>query len=77
MDKNIKTAKVGYCKNNDIYSVYGGQSNGPVFGLSDLYVHYNYPDTWHSRPHSYPNIDGMPTGDFEIDDYEVFQVIKK
>ena len=72
---NLKSAKVGYCNNNQ-YAVYCHPNHGPAFGGGyDLY--YNNNDTWYSNhPHSYnPKVD-IPTN-FNAWDYEVFQVIKK
>src|SRR5438552_2513946 len=47
---------------------------GPLFGCDggshDLWLYNN---VWSSgNPCSYPKIDGMPIGNFNVDDYEVF-----
>src|SRR6266498_4268011 len=69
---NVQTAKVGYSKGNQ-YSVYCDPGYGPIFGGGhDLSF---YPPNWTSYPSSYPNVD-IPK-QFNVDDYEVFQVIKK
>ncbi|RIA97527.1 hypothetical protein C1645_801734 [Glomus cerebriforme] len=73
---DLQTGKVGY-SNGDQYSIICYKKNGPVFGYNNLY-HYN---SWISNPvmtnnqYSYPKLDGMPNGSFNIDDYEVFQVL--
>jgi hypothetical protein len=69
-----QTAKVSY-SNGDPNSIQNYSVHGPVFGTSDLYE--NNGTSWCSNPHSYPKIDEMPIGKFHVDDYEVFQVIKK
>ncbi|GES84979.1 hypothetical protein GLOIN_2v1782543 [Rhizophagus clarus] len=55
--------------------LFWNEIHGPVFGSSDLYE--NNGSSWFSNPSSYPKIDDMPIGKFYVDDYEVFQVIKK
>ncbi|GBC03009.1 hypothetical protein RclHR1_04930006 [Rhizophagus clarus] len=80
-DKNdIKTAKVSYSNGNQ-YSIRNLSEHGPAFGGGcDLY--FNKDGNWHSGNNSYdyynsyPKIDGIPAR-FKVDDYEVFQVIKK
>jgi hypothetical protein len=74
-DKNsLQNAKVVYSdigeKSIQCYKV-----NGPVFG-TDLYTNYKpTADTWRSYVYSYPTLN-LPHK-FKVDDYEVFQVIKK
>ncbi|RGB35317.1 hypothetical protein C1646_759488 [Rhizophagus diaphanus] len=71
---NLKSANLVYSK-GDPYSIQCYKVNGPVFGI-DLYTEYNpTADTWMSKVYSYPSLDLPNT--FKIDDYEVFQVIKK
>jgi len=69
----LRSAKVGYSK-GDNYSIQCGSCHGPIFGYEDLFL---YGTKWTNTPYSYPTINGMPTGTFMMDDYEVFQVIKK
>jgi hypothetical protein len=79
--KDIKTAKVGYSNGNQ-YSIRNLSEHGPAFGGGcDLYL--NKSGIWHSGNNSYhdyynsyPKIDGIPAR-FEVNDYEVFQIIKK
>ncbi|RIA84233.1 hypothetical protein C1645_808873 [Glomus cerebriforme] len=81
---NLQTAKVGYILDARIqYAIYSQQGYGPTFGGGhDLFQNSN--SNWQSfNPHSYPKID-MPENFtmnanykvFNVDDYEVFQVIK-
>jgi hypothetical protein len=82
--KNIKTAKVGYSNNRSSVGCF--QDHGPIFGY---YLYYkstywtvnnsfsnNYPDI---RIKNYPDtrIPIKVLENINIDDYEVFQVIKK
>ncbi|GBB93251.1 hypothetical protein RclHR1_02140004 [Rhizophagus clarus] len=70
-------------KDHFTYSVYCHQNYGPTFGRGhDLY--HAYCTTWRSFMSSYPEID-IPTNlnandhlynEFEVEDYEVFQVLK-
>jgi hypothetical protein len=50
----------------------------PIFGGGwDLYYHGNgiwYSNKFHDS--SYPKIDGMPTGEFNVNDYKVFKLLK-
>jgi hypothetical protein len=79
---NLQTSKVAYCNDNQ-YSIYCGSEYGPAFGGGhDLYCQ---DDNWYfSNPYSYSDID-IPrnTRDDDdyyvitVDDYEVFQVVKK
>ncbi|CAB4377905.1 unnamed protein product [Rhizophagus irregularis] len=73
---NFQTAKVSY-SNGDPNSIQNYSVHGPVFGATDLYE--NNGSNWCSKSDSisYPKIDEMPIGKFYVDDYEVFQVIKK
>ncbi|CAB4377851.1 unnamed protein product [Rhizophagus irregularis] len=73
--KRIITAKVSY-SNGDQYSIRNFSAHGLGFGGGcDLY--YSSNGAWYASPYSYPKIDGMPIGQFHVDDYEVYQVIKK
>ncbi|EXX66608.1 hypothetical protein GLOIN_2v1611857 [Rhizophagus irregularis DAOM 181602=DAOM 197198] len=69
--KNVSTAKMSYV-NNQNYAVYCANSYGPTMG--DLYCCNN---NWFydNNRERYPKI-GIPAN-FEVEDYEVFQVIKK
>ncbi|GBC01280.1 hypothetical protein RclHR1_04120010 [Rhizophagus clarus] len=74
---NLKTAKVGYI----LYEHYNHamschQNNGPSFGAGcDLFINPIGQNSSSSQQ-SYPKID-IPNGNFQIENYEVFQVIKK
>jgi hypothetical protein len=69
---DIRTGKVGYSGNQK--SVKNTFDHGPVFGGGwDLYCNKN--GYWYGSPSSYPEI-GIRSK-FYVDDYEVFQVIKK
>ncbi|CAB4392632.1 unnamed protein product [Rhizophagus irregularis] len=71
--KDISTSKVSYVKKQD-RAVWNSYSYGPTMGNL-----YNCNNNWSNieRGHgdNYPNI-GIP-GNFEVEDYEVFQVIEK
>jgi hypothetical protein len=77
-------AKVGYINDDHFaYSVYCNQKCGPTFGRGhDLF--HSERTTWRSYVTSYPEID-IPNpnvndwlyNEFNVEDYEVFQVIKK
>jgi hypothetical protein len=71
---DLKTSKVVYSYGG-LYSIYCGSINGPVFGYNDLFVNYNQPDVWYSYSRSYPKLN-LPRN-MNVDDYEVFQVIRK
>jgi|SRR6266498_3596397 len=71
---NLQTAKVGY-SNGDQYSIGCYLNYGPLFGGGHDLRFHPPEGCWKSNPHSYPNID-IPN-QFNVDDYEVFQVIKK
>ncbi|POG69923.1 hypothetical protein GLOIN_2v147333 [Rhizophagus irregularis DAOM 181602=DAOM 197198] len=71
---NISTSKVSYVKKQD-HAVLCQSNYGPSMG--NIYCHNN---NWSNEDHGYgdniyPNI-GIPKN-FEVEDYEVFQVIKK
>jgi hypothetical protein len=72
--KDTKTAKVGY--SNGIYSIGCYPTYGPIFG-GDFSCR-NDGTTWKFNNIfcSYPDI-GIPIGNIDVDDYEVFQVIAK
>ncbi|RIA80112.1 hypothetical protein C1645_882344 [Glomus cerebriforme] len=75
---DIQSAKVGY--SNGINSIGGFPPNGLVFGGGGGGCHLAlYINGWYSNANannkSYPNI-GIPSGNFDVDDYEVFQVIQ-
>ncbi|RGB25750.1 hypothetical protein C1646_820831 [Rhizophagus diaphanus] len=68
--KNIPTAKMSYVNKRNV-AVYCGSRYGPTMG--DLYCENN--DWYYENGEHYSKI-GIPTN-FEVEDYEVFQVIKK
>ncbi|RIA83789.1 hypothetical protein C1645_809064 [Glomus cerebriforme] len=71
---DVQSAKVGY-SNDDQHSVGCFPNYGPIFGGGDdLSFYSNYWQCNNNR--SYPSV-GIPIGRFNVDDYEVFQVIKK
>ncbi|CAB4387780.1 unnamed protein product [Rhizophagus irregularis] len=86
--KNIVTAKVSY-SNGNAFSIGNNPNYAPIFGGGyDLY-HHGY-GVWYSNNYentsSYPKIDGIPSEvgynrinsvKFNVNDYEVFQVIRK
>jgi hypothetical protein len=71
--KNISTAKISYVKRHN-YAVFCHNSWGPTMG--NLYCNDN---NWYYQNHTY--IDCYPDVEiqtnFEVEDYEVFQIIKK
>ncbi|EXX51721.1 hypothetical protein GLOIN_2v1766367 [Rhizophagus irregularis DAOM 181602=DAOM 197198] len=71
---NLDTAKIGRC-NNSSYAVYHHASYGPTFGSGhDLNAQGK---TWYTNNgNAYTNI-SMPNNSFTVDEYEVFQVLKK
>ena len=71
---NLQSAKVGYCNNNrDVVGCY--PNYGPLFGAGNDLRFYN--GDWRGKPQSYPKVDDIQNGnDFNVDDYEVFQVVK-
>ena len=74
--RNTKTAKIGY--SNGVSSVGCFQNWGPIFGY--YFYSQNNGSNWKvndSHSQNYPNISIPMTGSIEVDDYEVFQVIKK
>ncbi|GBB93255.1 hypothetical protein RclHR1_02140008 [Rhizophagus clarus] len=71
--RNTKTARVGY--SNGMNSI-GLQSNyGPIFGGNFYCV--NNGNAWSAGFYNYSNVNDFPTGSINVDDYEVFQVIKE
>ncbi|GBC17495.2 BTB/POZ domain-containing protein [Rhizophagus irregularis DAOM 181602=DAOM 197198] len=74
--KDTKSAKVSY-SNGDNYSIRNLAVYGPAFGGGDLIAYLDGNNWYRCSTNSYPKIDGIPTGYFKVDDYEVFQVIKK
>jgi hypothetical protein len=71
---NLQNANVVYSKTGD-KSIQCYQLFGPIFG-TDLYTSYEpTADTWKSSVYSYPTLNLPDT--IKIDDYEVFQIIKK
>ncbi|RGB35296.1 hypothetical protein C1646_122537 [Rhizophagus diaphanus] len=75
-DKNdLQSANIVY-SNGDQYSIRTHSRWGPVFG-NDLLLNYdNSPNIWyHNSVYSYPTLN-LPKN-MSMDDYEVFQVIKK
>jgi hypothetical protein len=71
---NLQNANVVYSKTGD-KSIQCYRQLGPVFGV-DLYTNYEpTADTWRSSVYSYPTLNLPNT--FIVDNYEVFQVIKK
>jgi hypothetical protein len=77
--QNIDTGKIGRVLNIET-AIYCYDDYGPTFGEStkggscDIQLCSNN-RKWSSHPNSYPNID-IPRS-YEIENYEVFQVIKK
>jgi hypothetical protein len=71
---NLNTAKIGRCSSSN-NAVYYHPSYGPTFGGGhDLRAQGN---TWYTNNgHTYSNIN-MPSSSFNIDEYEVFKVVKK
>jgi hypothetical protein len=69
---NLQSAKVGY-SNGDGCSVFSRSDYGPLFGGGHDLAFYN---KWYkTKSSSYPDV-GIPNN-FDVDDYEIFQVIKK
>ncbi|RGB33208.1 hypothetical protein C1646_704998 [Rhizophagus diaphanus] len=74
---DTKSAKVSH-SNGDQNSVKNLDGYGPGFGRGTDLIGWSDGGRWYSNStNSYPKIDGIPTGHFYVDDYEVFQVIKK
>ncbi|RIA80317.1 hypothetical protein C1645_810495 [Glomus cerebriforme] len=70
--KNINTCKIGRVI-NAAQAIIANKSWGPIFGSNyDLVMDTN--NKWISNPFTYPDIN-IPRN-FEIDDYEVFQIVK-
>jgi hypothetical protein len=72
--KNISTAKLGYV-NLTGYAVYCVDSYGPHFGDLACTEPSNFNLWWYNKCH-YPDI-GDISAKFIVEDYEVFQIIKK
>ncbi|GES77806.1 BTB/POZ domain-containing protein [Rhizophagus clarus] len=71
---NLQTAKISYPKDSQQqYSIYGYSSYGPAFGGGHDLLCQNGGICWSHNPHTY-SID-LPRS-FNVNDYEVFQVIK-
>ncbi|GBC07368.1 hypothetical protein RclHR1_07410004 [Rhizophagus clarus] len=72
---DLQSAKVGY-SNGDSCSIYSGHATyGPLFGGGHELGFYN--NRWYNNgSQTYPDV-GIPSGNFNVDDYEVFQVVKK
>jgi hypothetical protein len=71
---NLQSAKVGYSIGDD-YSIYSSHGYGPLFGGGHDLAFRN---KWYrTRSRSYPDVGIPPPNNFDVDDYEVFQVIKK
>ncbi|CAG8475529.1 5897_t:CDS:2 [Ambispora gerdemannii] len=74
--QNIGSAQIGRIKNNNYsYATYQGSSCGPTFGGGhDFVINGN---NWSSNPnHTYPSVFNNIHGGI-LQDYEVFQVVKK
>ncbi|GBB93254.1 hypothetical protein RclHR1_02140007 [Rhizophagus clarus] len=72
--KNTKTAKVGY--SNGVYSIGCYPTFGPIFGGDFSCKNDGTSWKFNSNFYSYPNV-GIPIGNIDVDDYEVFQVVAK
>jgi hypothetical protein len=70
--KNISTAKLGYVNNKNC-AIYCDNEQGPSMGglVCRNSNNWNY-----CSDGFYPNI-GIPENDFKIEDFEIFQIIKK
>ncbi|RIA97530.1 hypothetical protein C1645_871285 [Glomus cerebriforme] len=69
-----QSAKIAYSK-GDKDSIQCYSNCGPIFGYNDLYINYdNGDDKWNCNVSSYPTLN-LPNS-IDVDDYEVFQVIK-
>uniref|UniRef100_U9V3W5 Uncharacterized protein n=1 Tax=Rhizophagus irregularis (strain DAOM 181602 / DAOM 197198 / MUCL 43194) TaxID=747089 RepID=U9V3W5_RHIID len=71
---NYETAKVSYSNGNE-YSIRNYSGYGPMFGGGNDLI-YSSDGMWYCNRgiySSYHKIDGMPTGGFNVNDYEVFQ----
>ncbi|PKB98814.1 hypothetical protein RhiirA5_430771, partial [Rhizophagus irregularis] len=72
--KNFSTAKLGYVKKPP-HAIFCTNNQGPHMGY--FYCKgYNIWNTHSDNTICYPDV-GIPTSDFSVDCYEVFQVIKK
>ncbi|CAB4397398.1 unnamed protein product [Rhizophagus irregularis] len=74
-NNNIKTAKLGRIKNPQ-HSIFCYCGYGPTFGGGHDFVCQNYGIWLGNNPYSYSQIN-IPKGQFKVDDYEIFQIIKK
>jgi hypothetical protein len=74
-DSNIKSVKLGRIKNpqHSIYCYYG---YGPTFGGGHDFVCHNFGVWSGNNPYSYSQIN-IPKGQFHVEDFEIFQIIKK
>ncbi|RIA97525.1 hypothetical protein C1645_813933 [Glomus cerebriforme] len=76
---DLQSAKVGHSNGNQ-YSIRCHQIYGPYFGAHDIYINYKGNNVFFTRElatGSYPKLDFPDKFNYEIDDYEVLQVIKK
>jgi len=74
-ENNLQSANVVYSK-GDEYSIQCYSHCGPIFGYNDLYLNFCHgPNVWNGSAYSYPTLN-LPSS-MNVDDYEVFQVIKK
>jgi hypothetical protein len=71
--KNISTAKLGYV-NDARHAIYCNSNQGPSMG--NLYCLYSNNWNYHCNNGEYYSNIGIPVN-FTVEDYEVFQVIKK
>ncbi|CAB4393397.1 unnamed protein product [Rhizophagus irregularis] len=73
---DFQSAKVTYSNGNN-HSIQCASHCGPIFGCGDLYLNFSEgPNAWHSGCGTcYPTLN--LTYRMNVDDYEVFQVIKK
>src|SRR5581483_9080866 len=78
---NLQNANIGYCKNNNQFGICCNSNCGPAFG-SGYDLCFNYKKNWYlnyGNPNkSYPKIDDIQLYPeyFNINEYEVFQVVK-
>ncbi|CAB4389223.1 unnamed protein product [Rhizophagus irregularis] len=70
-EKNTSTAKLGYVKIPE-NAIYCSNDRGPQMGFFLCYGS----NKWINNAHQYPEI-GIPNTKFTVENYEVFQVIKK
>jgi hypothetical protein len=72
---NINTAKIGRC-NGSNNAVYYHSNFGPTFGTSGHDLNAQGKTWYTNNGNTYSNIN-MPSSSFNIDEYEVFKVVKK